>query len=282
VRAVSVGYYHTCAVTAGGLRCFGFNDHGALGDGSTDKRRGPVAVKLAAVQVSASKGAMSNHTCALDAAGVVRCWGSNQSGQSAADSKEMKLVLPTPVKGVPVSSRVVAGDEASCALGKNGKLTCWGANPRGTLGLPTGGHLAPRVVAGIDDVQGFDLGSDGACALRKNGSVWCWGRVTGSEQPAGPAAVPGLPKAKALAVGGYLAAALGEDGSLWTWWLAERKPTKVDGAPAAVELTCGGSHCCARDAQSVAWCWGDNTSGELGDPRVGVGGERKTAGKVGL
>ncbi len=80
--AVSVsvdGGGHSCAVLAdGSARCWGPNEWGQLGDGTTTQRRTPVAVSGIASAVSVSAGI--NHSCAVLAGGVVKCWGYNLSG----------------------------------------------------------------------------------------------------------------------------------------------------------------------------------------------------------
>ncbi|HEY6478279.1 MAG TPA: RCC1 repeat-containing protein, partial [Polyangia bacterium] len=74
---VSAGGAHSCAeLTNGSVWCWGANDSGQLGDGTTVDRPMPARVAGAAGAVSA--GAL--HTCA-SAAGHTRCWGSDTSGQ---------------------------------------------------------------------------------------------------------------------------------------------------------------------------------------------------------
>ncbi len=80
VVEIAAGGMHTCVRHASGnVSCWGKNDHGQLGDGTTDDHKAPgVVVELAA---AVGLGAGENHTCARLAAGGVACWGSNGGGQ---------------------------------------------------------------------------------------------------------------------------------------------------------------------------------------------------------
>jgi alpha-tubulin suppressor-like RCC1 family protein len=80
-RVVVAGGSHTCALRiAGGVVCWGNNDHGQLGDGTTAARNKPGDVAgLTAGVVSIAAGV--SHTCALLESGSVRCWGLNDHGQ---------------------------------------------------------------------------------------------------------------------------------------------------------------------------------------------------------
>ena len=72
---VAMGYDHACAVTTlGGVRCWGRNASGQLGDGTTTERATPVDVKgLATPILSVAVGGA--HTCAVTVIGEARCWG---------------------------------------------------------------------------------------------------------------------------------------------------------------------------------------------------------------
>src|SRR5258706_189561 len=85
--AIGAGRSHTCAVTsAGGLRCWGYNSAGQLGNSSTTGSAVPVAVCADASCATpltgvAAVSAGALYTCAVTSAGGLRCWGDNSAGQ---------------------------------------------------------------------------------------------------------------------------------------------------------------------------------------------------------
>lgn len=177
IAAIAAGHYHTCALTtAGRVRCWGWNESGQLGDGTTQNRLIPVDVVGLSSGVTAIAAGLG-HTCALTTAAGVQCWGANTWGELGDDSRQDRA---TPVNVVGLGSGVIAiaaGEAHSCALTTAGAVKCWGANSSGQLG--DGAYqeqLRPVNAIGLSSGgAAISAGLRHTCALTTSGGVKCWG-----------------------------------------------------------------------------------------------------------
>jgi len=133
---ISVGRYHTCALTASGAAyCWGLNLGGSLGNGTTTNSTIPVAVTMPSGITFDTISTGWNHTCALTAAGIAYCWGQNsgQVGDGSTTNRTTPMLVSMPT-GMTFTD-IMAGATHTCALAGNGLAYCWGTNTNGQLGL---------------------------------------------------------------------------------------------------------------------------------------------------
>jgi len=164
---VSLGRFHYCALLDdGGVKCWGINAYGQLGQGDATARAltdalPPIALGQPATAISAG----NEHTCALLADGSVKCWGRNNDGQLGIGTTESmgdgagELAALTAVDlGTGRTAVAIDAGWHTCALLDNGGVKCWGRNSAGELGQ---GDIEPRgVSAGQmgDALPEIDLG----------------------------------------------------------------------------------------------------------------------------
>ncbi|HET9954447.1 MAG TPA: hypothetical protein VFQ61_08080 [Polyangiaceae bacterium] len=292
VTSVAAKASHTCAaLTDGTVKCWGDNMNGQVVNGKIDTSYVPRLVPglLNVVQV----GTGPSHACALLEDQTVRCWGSNRWGQlgngesgiSPSGVEEKWVLQPTPVIGLAKATQVVAGNDFSCALLRDGSARCWGNNYDRQLGnQSTEPSPTPVGVWTTANLTQLGAASIFVWGLAMDGKVTFWGakspeaRIIGSWDPE---EVPGISDAIQVTGGGAHACALIRDGSILCWgtnWngqqgIGTKTRSDVVGKVLTVEpsvrVVAGDDHTCAiaSDRRRVM-CWGDNWAGQLGDGTI--------------
>jgi alpha-tubulin suppressor-like RCC1 family protein len=236
VVAIEAGRYFTCAITrSGAARCWGRNDSGQLGNGTTADSTVPVPVSELVSDV-AGMALGNDHACAVTGAGAVSCWGSNSDGQ-LGDGTTTDSLVPVPVTGLASGATdIAAGRQHSCAVAA-GAVRCWGLNDYGQLGNGTTTDSAvPVPVTGLSSGGASVVaGSYHSCAVTQAGAVSCWGDNSFG--------------------------ALG-DGSI----IDSTTPVPVAGLTSIGAIVAAGwYHSCVVTNTGIAACWGGNGEGQLGD-----------------
>lgn len=293
VAAIAVGGHHSCALlTTGGVKCWGYNIYGQVGDGTTPSDRNTPVDVIGLTSGVAAISTGSYHSCALLTTGGVKCWGYNGYGQlgngSTTDSS-------TPVDVTGLTSGVVAitaGGYHTCALLAGGTVKCWGYNFAGQLGdNSTTQRTTPVSVSGLSNVSKISAGGYHSCALLTSGGMKCWGydnygQVGDNEVLSNrliPVDVMGLTSGVTfISAGDTNTCAIITGGAVKCWgWNAygeigdgtttqRNTPVNVSGLTSGVnKISAGIDHTCASLTGGGVKCWGRNDSGDLGNGTIG-------------
>jgi alpha-tubulin suppressor-like RCC1 family protein len=133
--------------------------------------------------------------------------------------------------------QVAVGTAHSCALHEDGRVSCWGDNHYGQLGIsptPDAGALAPALIPETQLANAVHISSsrNHTCAVRQDGLVKCWGQD---------------------AMG-----ALGDGGG------SGEGVVEVLVIDDAEVVAAGSSHTCVARKSGAFSCWGSNSDGQLG------------------
>jgi alpha-tubulin suppressor-like RCC1 family protein len=159
---ITAGSAHTCVRLASGVSCWGSNAMGVLGSAATGSTATPVAVPgtAEAVDIAAS----GTNTCALDANGAVKCWGSGIGPFTATTWTPVGLAALFP-----------GGVYHMCGITKTGGVLCWGSDLEGELGDGTNsGGTGPLGPMGVTAVS-VGTGDEFTCSMSATNTVTCWG-----------------------------------------------------------------------------------------------------------
>ena len=254
---IAAGGFHGCGIDSlGEAWCWGWNNRGQLGSGTPkDAPRAKPRLVVGGLRLTAITGG-HDHTCAIDVAGDVWCWGSNEAGQlgdgtgGASGRYSIGPVRARLRTGTAVS--IAAGSFHTCALTTAGAVECWGLDDVGQAGTQANVQcpssrpwvpgtvsctLAPEEVETDPvhfhnrDVTAISARGDYACAVVKDGRVFCWGEEA--------------------------------DLNGWTSILPQPYQRGIFGRTYR-DVAVGGHHACALLDTGAAHCWGRNNVGQLG------------------
>ena len=293
---IAVGTFHSCAIAETGiLYCWGRNDAGQLGDGSTTDRAAPTAIggTLRFRHVTAAQSV----TCAVTVNNVPYCWGSNAFG-ALGDGTQTDRLTPTPVTGGRVFASISTGGQLTCATTPDGTPYCWGQGDVGQLGTgttPTETCIdrlgnpdfrcsrEPVAVGGALHLASIKVSDGHACGLNAVGSLYCWGAPSNFGH--GGIVLPALPDTVAaslafveVSAGGAHTCGIVAPSSVYCWGnatqygvigtgatrMVQTIPANVVGV-SATHIAAGGVATCATATDGGAYCWGQNDYGALGD-----------------
>jgi alpha-tubulin suppressor-like RCC1 family protein len=233
---VALGRDHTCAIERSArIYCWGLGLHGQLGIGESTIADVPTEIQGQGDRdwVAVSSGA--GHSCALDFAGLVACWGRGLEGQLGTGENSPRT-SPADLDFPFQLQAVSAGQRHTCGISdRDDRTWCWGWNVSGQIGNGTTVTVSrPVEVLGLPALEQISAGGQHTCAIDRQGGMWCWGDNTHGQIGDGT-------RTRRLA------------------------PERIASSIKFVFVSSGARHTCAIDTAAEMYCWGDNSSGQLGN-----------------
>jgi alpha-tubulin suppressor-like RCC1 family protein len=286
--SISVGYAHVCGLTAAGVAyCWGNNQRGGLGDGTTTTRSVPTLVAGGLTFASISVGGYN--TCGLTTAGVAYCWGWNFSGELGTGNK-IDSPVPVAVTGGRTFAFLTAASGRGCGIDLAGALFCWGSNYNNGLGngAPLGQDSPTPVAVGPGIAfKSVSSAGDHSCGITTAGAAYCWGRGFEGEIGDGskitrltPVPVSGGLTFASVTAANTNTCGVTTTGVGYCWGDDSREqlgnlaggsttvPVPIAGGHTFAVVTAGDNHTCGVTTAGTAYCWGWNLAGALG---IGLG-----------
>ncbi len=279
-RAVSAGDSFSCSLSSDGdIDCWGENAFGQIGDGTKLRRDTPTRIGASnAPWKKLSSG--GGHSCAINAAGKLFCWGYNEFGQVGIGTNT-DVLTPTQIGTDSDWSLVKLGAAHSCAIKTSGQLYCWGYNGDGEVGDGSSTDRSAPVLIG-SDFKEMALGDLHTCALKSSGTRSCWGDNSFGKMGKGdynPTLVPtdsGTPNVwQMISAGSEHTCGLRTNGQIFCWGsnsagqLGQGNTTnssselQVGSASNWVAIEAGANFSCAIDSAGSLYCWGDNILAQM-------------------
>lgn len=291
--SISVGDFHVCAVrTNGGVQCWGDNEYGQLGNGTTTSSAFPVNVIGISSATAVTTG--GRFSCALLQGGRVQCWGGNNIYQLGNGTTTQSLT-PVYVGSTELFSAIAAGKSHVCGVLLTGSYACWGDNTSGQSGLSLTSALAGIPLTGypalVSNAVAIAAGTEHTCVLLATNEVSCWGansvgqlgRNSVSAAEPAPMVIPNLTNATGLELGAYHSCVRITVGQALCWGsnssgqlglntavvthatIPQAIPNLILAGANVAAVSGGTFHTCAKLADQTARCWGNNSQGQLGD-----------------
>jgi alpha-tubulin suppressor-like RCC1 family protein len=278
---LEAGVDYSCALRNSETKCWGSNQFGKLGDGTTVARSTPTTVLGGLIFDALAVG--YHHACGLNSGGTAYCWGLNGSG-TLGDGTTTARPTPTAVTGGLAFKQLSANESHTCGITTSGTAYCWGGNLFGQLGVawPVFQSVTPIAVSTDLTFHSIAAGGGHTCGLTEYGAAYCWGQNLSGQlgdgttiQRFAPVPVQGGLTFVQLAAGDLHTCGRTPAGKAYCWGSGGQLgsgPPPVD-QPAPVEvlgelsfrsLVAGAGHTCAITGGGAAYCWGGNFYGQAG------------------
>ena len=306
------GFGYVCAVALDGrVYCWGSNSNGKIGSGNTSSALVPSAVKISGALVGKvikqiEPSSAGNHSCVIASDDKAYCWGHNGFGQlgnnNTVDSLTPVAVDTAGVLASKTIKQIASGGISSCVIASDDKAYCWGSNNFGQLGngnLKNSSTPTPVSTTGVlagKTIKQITAGNSYFCVIASDDKAYCWGGgrrgalgngstlslVISTPTPVSTTGVLAGKTIKQITAGTEFTCAIASDDKAYCWGSNSsgqlgNNSTINSGVPVAVntsgvlagktikQISAGSSHTCAIASDDKAYCWGSNSSGQLGN-----------------
>ena len=286
---VSGGNNHSLGLTDDGIAyAWGRNTNGQLGDGTTVAKNSPITVIGDITNWSQVSGG-ADHSLGLTDDGIAYAWGSNIQGRLGDGTTIARSSPVTVVGGITNWSQVSAGKSGhSLGLTDDGIAYAWGRNLTGDLGDGTTvSKSSPvTVIGGITNWSQVSAGFNHSLGLTDDGIAYAWGANTNGRLGDGTTVAKSSPITvigditnwSQLSAGNAHSLGLTDDGIAYAWGsniqgrlgdgttTSRTSPiTVIGGITNWSQLSGGAIHSLGLTDDGIAYAWGNNTNGRLGD-----------------
>ncbi|MDA8680859.1 hypothetical protein N9M45_04645, partial [Euryarchaeota archaeon] len=273
--SISSGGEHTCAILDNGsVSCWGNGNYGQLGNGGTSNKLTPTLTSsLGAGTKAVALTSGVSHTCAILNSGEVSCWGRGNYGQLGSGGTSNQLI-PTLTSSLGLNRTAVSistGHDHTCTILDSGEVSCWGWGYHGRLGNgTTTNKLTPVLTSSLGSgrtAAALSLGGTHTCVILDTGEVSCWGLGGdgqlgngGTSNQLTPTLTSGLGTTTDPRIAALSERDFDGDGVLNIY---EGHIDIVDTQGSSISS--GAYHTCTILDNGSVSCWGQGTSGELGN-----------------
>ncbi len=271
---IEAGFFNSCGIRHNGEAwCWGRGNTGQLGNGTTSDSNIPVQVSTITNWAKLTVNGIQGQVCGITKDGTAYCWGEGTNGKlgngGTGQQNTPVAVLKDTGSGswrdwIDIDSEL----HNTCGVRRTGQAYCWGVDADGQIGngSATSTYNRPVAVSTYSDFKKIAVGSGSICGLRVNGEVACWGDDGSGELGNGPDITGDQASPVMTPLKNIIDIAAGLDAFLA---ISDTNVRPVIKEPVGTgKITNLDNAACAIKSDGTAWCWGQDTVGQLGNGPV--------------